>query len=196
MLTATLPMDLVQGALALAEAATKAANVRKYIRFYNNSCAEWVPKHTPNMVVANPPWGVRLLAADDDRRFNSSSSRGRQQQPRQGHSVGYRQQEVEEEEQGELRDTWQQLSTFLKQQCPGGQASCRTRRENPPSNSYLAIALPVLTASVISNCFRTPLLYELSLFLYVLRVAVRAVRATRIVPYVSFLDSSLEDPVH
>lgn len=110
---------LLQGALALAQAAARAADVHKYIRLSNSSCGDWVPRETPSMVVANPPWGVRLLSAEEQQRPSSSSSRSRQQQQRQGYRGSYEDRQEQNVEHEELRDTWQQLSTFLKQQCPG-----------------------------------------------------------------------------
>ena len=109
----------VQGALNLAKDAASTATVAKYISFSNKSCADWIPKRTPTMVVANPPWGVRLLPGQDQAGSSISRRQQRQQQTRRGRRWEQQQWQQQQEEGDDLADTWQQLSIFLKQQCPG-----------------------------------------------------------------------------
>lgn len=120
LITVAICYIMFQGALKLAQEAASAASVAKIISFNNKSCANWIPKRTPTMVVANPPWGIRLLPGQKQA-GSSSSSRVEQQQQRGGGRWEQQRWQQQEEIDGDddLADTWQQLSIFLKQQCPG-----------------------------------------------------------------------------
>jgi 23S rRNA G2445 N2-methylase RlmL len=61
---------MLQGALKLAAQSLQAAGVERLVQLHQGLCGEWqlpTPKQQqqqqPLMVVANPPWGLRLLSA-------------------------------------------------------------------------------------------------------------------------------------
>ena len=39
----------------------RAAGVSHLIKWYSGPCSQWEPQVTPETVVVNPPWGLRLL---------------------------------------------------------------------------------------------------------------------------------------
>jgi 23S rRNA G2445 N2-methylase RlmL len=45
----------------------EAAGVGRIVRLGQGDCRGWVPGLKPDLVVTNPPWGNRLLAAAGDR---------------------------------------------------------------------------------------------------------------------------------
>ncbi|WIA16944.1 hypothetical protein OEZ85_013866 [Tetradesmus obliquus] len=128
--------DLHEGALRLAHQSAEAAGVSDLIRLSNRPCGSWQPVATPRLVVCNPPWGRRLLGEEQQQQQQQySSSRGGDGWGRDGGSGrdsrrgGQRQQQqwedegaYDDEEDEELAETWQQLASFLKQQCPGAEA--------------------------------------------------------------------------
>lgn len=50
----------VQGALALAKQCVQAARVADSVYLNEGRCEDWKLPKTPDVVVTNPPWGVRL----------------------------------------------------------------------------------------------------------------------------------------
>ena len=40
--------------------------MRDDVRFQLGNCRDWQPRHTPSLVVVNPPWGNRLLPDEGD----------------------------------------------------------------------------------------------------------------------------------
>ncbi|KAL4458935.1 hypothetical protein ABPG75_013800 [Micractinium tetrahymenae] len=133
--------DVHQGALGLALRDIQAAGMQRMVRLHHGECRDWALPRPPGLVVANPPWGQRLLGGERDESGSgfyggSSGSEGagdadldwwnepegaagerqRQQQPGRG---GRR----EEAAAGAaLAETWWDLSAFLKQQCAGASA--------------------------------------------------------------------------
>jgi 23S rRNA G2445 N2-methylase RlmL len=55
--------DVHSGALALAAKDVQAAGVGGIVKLSRGDCRAWVPEMKPDLVVTNPPWGARLLAA-------------------------------------------------------------------------------------------------------------------------------------
>jgi len=84
--TAPMPIlanDWHRGASELAQRAAEAAGVVGCIEFSEHSVIDYVPSQTPQLVVSNPPWDLRLA---------------------------------------EGGESWQELGSFLKQQCGGATA--------------------------------------------------------------------------
>lgn len=99
--------DIHQGALSLAKRDVQTSGCGDLIWLSCGDCVGWQPAVKPDVVVANPPWGLRLQA---ERRFD----RHGQGWPRRGE----RQQRADPEEEMYLEEAWSSLGTFLKQQCP------------------------------------------------------------------------------
>ncbi|KAK9811854.1 hypothetical protein WJX72_011203 [[Myrmecia] bisecta] len=113
--------DLHEGAVALARRDAVAAGVDDMIEFSSGSCASWRPREVPHVVITNPPWGQRLLPDElpDRASFNDRNPQGNSYERRQqagGDSPNSRQQ------WGQLNSAWQDLSVFLKGQCPNASA--------------------------------------------------------------------------
>lgn len=96
--------DAHPSAVALATADARRAGLSDMISFDNGNCAEWEPSTTPDRVITNPPWGQRLM----------SESRGEDQ--------GILDDETFLERSG-LVQSWRELGSFLKTQCPGAEAN-------------------------------------------------------------------------
>ncbi|KAF6264836.1 hypothetical protein COO60DRAFT_1698169 [Scenedesmus sp. NREL 46B-D3] len=121
-----------------------AAGMSQLIRLSQGPCGSWQPQATPSMVVSNPPWGRRLLSQEQQHEHSRSSSsssrgaegwgRGSREDSRGGRGGGWGSQQQQQQQQQqqadahaddedeELAETWQQLASFLKQQCPGAEA--------------------------------------------------------------------------
>ncbi len=89
--------DVHGGALGLAAKDAEAAGVRGLVRFSQGDCRAWVPELKPDLVVANPPWGTRLLAGGDGGGGGAETG-------------------------AELEGAWSALSQFVKGQCGGATA--------------------------------------------------------------------------
>ena len=53
------------GALALAQRAAQAAGVANHISFSDRPAAQLVPSESPNLIITNPPWDVRLEGGEE-----------------------------------------------------------------------------------------------------------------------------------
>ena len=105
--------DIHTGALSLALRDCSEAGVRELVRLHHGDARTWRLPHAPQLVVANPPWGNRLLGGTDDEAvFAGSSSRATWSPARSSRA-----------EAEELQETWFGLSVFLKEQCGGATAA-------------------------------------------------------------------------
>jgi len=95
--------DVHEGAFSLALRDTRRMGALDCVSLHNGDAAEWVPHQVPDLVVTNPPWGLRLTGG-----FGSNDSRGGAVSP-----IG-----LEPKSEGELETAWRALSTFLRAQCP------------------------------------------------------------------------------
>jgi 23S rRNA G2445 N2-methylase RlmL len=109
--------DAHGGALALAARDAEAAGVKHLVRLHLGECAEWQLPHPPQLVVSNPPWGQRLMAAAAEQAQEAEGDYeggDRRARPRRG--------AVAREVPEELAASWNSLGAFLKRQAGGAQA--------------------------------------------------------------------------
>lgn len=134
--------DVHQGALGLALRDVQAAGMQPMIRLHHGECADWKVPRPPALVVANPPWGQRLLGYSGGRGSEDSSGGRFSGGSRDEDVDAWWQQEAAAEDQAAARfrrapqqerqdrqaeeaalaATWWDLSAFLKQQCVGATA--------------------------------------------------------------------------
>ena len=101
----------LQGSLELAQNGIANLRMQKSVRLHLGNSADWKLPRKPDLVVTNPPWGVRLLG-------RAQSVRGA------ADSVP----EPDDMSNQELDDTWSDLRMFLKSQCAGPFARCSLKR--------------------------------------------------------------------
>lgn len=56
----------MQGALTLAKQCLQAARVADSVHLHQGACGHWNLPGTPDIVVTNPPWGLRLAGGRND----------------------------------------------------------------------------------------------------------------------------------
>lgn len=140
MLAACLVRQVHQGALSLALRDVQASGMQRMVRLHHGECRAWALPRPPTLVVANPPWGQRLLGGDSGEGggYDSGSSGGEGggdanldwwDQPEGGAAGGQQLQgpgrggaREGRAAEAALADTWWDLSAFLKQQCAGASA--------------------------------------------------------------------------
>ena len=110
--------DAHSGALALAAAAARAANLDKIVALECSDVRDWVPAlpsgRAVTHCVTNPPWGGRLQGS------GSSGSRGGSDDAA---AAGVRDVDGQEVPPDQLADTWFALGQFLKRRCGGAAAA-------------------------------------------------------------------------
>ncbi|GAX84390.1 hypothetical protein CEUSTIGMA_g11812.t1 [Chlamydomonas eustigma] len=140
--------DVHTGALSLARRCAFTAGVDNLVTLTNQDCASLVLPGKPSIVVANPPWGVRLggRGSEDQQdstssSYNTASQRGSsatvsRQKPGQSLNLQRRYQPVQDLEEFErvdldrngnalpllqmsVEESWRGLSDFLRGQCGG-----------------------------------------------------------------------------
>ena len=133
--------DVHEGALSLALRDVQAAGVSRSVRLHRGDCLQWVLPRRPALVVANPPWGQRLgggrgdgatsfaadssgasSAGDESLDWWNDEASAAEQARAAARRGGRDEQQQQQREAAALAGTWYDLSTFLKQQCPGTSA--------------------------------------------------------------------------
>ncbi len=122
-----------QGALSLAQRDAASAGIDLLVKYRLGDCQSWVLERSPTIVVANPPWGLRLHIEDSilpvalaeskatSGSSNSGSAGGRPYTGRSGTRAGtqYSTEPDGAVSETDLEESWMALSSFLRQQCGG-----------------------------------------------------------------------------
>lgn len=130
------PPAVPQGAVGLALHSIAAAGLGPVanIDIHTGCCSEWRPAATPTLVVANPPWGLRLPSDGGDRGVSQGrAGRGGGNAPGGGNTRRrWQQQEGDDDAAAATAaaepegpspvNAWRALGGFLKARCPGAEA--------------------------------------------------------------------------
>ncbi|KAK9908246.1 hypothetical protein WJX75_004747 [Coccomyxa subellipsoidea] len=93
--------DVHSGALSLAAKDVGNAGLSKLVQLTHGPCSQWRPAKRPDMVTTNPPWGNRLMSADQ------GGPAARQTEGVDGAGS-----------EADLEAAWTDLGFFLKGECP------------------------------------------------------------------------------
>ncbi|KAJ9521264.1 hypothetical protein QJQ45_022969, partial [Haematococcus lacustris] len=113
--------DTQQAALGLARRDLGRAGLLTQCRLHQGDAASWTLPQAPDLVVTNPPWGLRLGSqrSDDDQDDAEERAGPRGLLP-----------DLEPGDEGQLESSWRSLATFLRAQCPDATALVLSGNKN------------------------------------------------------------------